>query len=120
MSAPIGDPKSGGGVGTLPPQQEQKTLGRAKDQSQSENVSPPKSGVAGLSCPAVSTLPDAQPATDSFGTKVSGGKATQNQDGMCHVQPPQPPAQTLPTGAVPAALSPTVTMSMMSSKFWKD
>jgi hypothetical protein len=58
MSAPIGDAKSGG-VGTLPPPQEQKT-GRAKDQSQSGNTSPPKSGVAGLSGPAVSTLPAAQ------------------------------------------------------------
>jgi hypothetical protein len=34
MSAPIGDAKSGGDIGTLPPPQEQKT-GRAKDQSQS-------------------------------------------------------------------------------------
>jgi hypothetical protein len=59
MSAPIGDAKSGGGVGTLPPPQEQKT-GRAKDQGQSGNATPPKSGVAGLSGPAVSTLPDAQ------------------------------------------------------------
>jgi hypothetical protein len=59
MSAPIGDAKSGG-VGTLPPPQEQKTLGRANSQSQSGNASPPKSGVAGLSAPAVSTLPAAQ------------------------------------------------------------
>src|SRR5262245_56894215 len=60
MSGPIGDAQSGGGVGTLPPPQEQKTLGRANDQGQSGNVSPPKSGVAGLSGPAVTTLPDAQ------------------------------------------------------------
>src|SRR5262245_40235332 len=60
MSGPIGDAQSGGGVGTLPPPQEQKTLGRANDQGQSGNVSPPKYGVAGLAGPAVRTLPDAQ------------------------------------------------------------
>src|SRR5262245_17764221 len=58
MSGPIGDAQSGGGVGTLPPPQEQETSGRPNDQSQ--NGSPPRSGVAGLSGPGVSTLPDAQ------------------------------------------------------------
>jgi Domain of unknown function (DUF4781) len=97
MSAPIADAKSGRGVGTLPPPQEQTTSGRANDQS--ENASPPKSGVAGLSCTPVSTLPDAQPATDIFGINVSGANA-QNQDVLCSVRPPQPPAQTLPASAV--------------------
>src|SRR5262245_25327669 len=97
MSGPIGDAKSGGSVGTLPPPQEQKTSGCPNDPSQ--NATPPKSGVAGLSCPAVSTLPDVQPATDPFGTNVSGANA-QNQDAMCYVQP----AQTLPASVVPAAL----------------
>src|SRR5262245_16117648 len=60
MFGSIGDAQNGGGVGTLPPPQEPKTLGRANDQGQSGKVSPPKSGVAGLSGPAVSTLPDAQ------------------------------------------------------------
>ena len=100
MPDPIGDAKSGG-VGKLPPPQEQKT--GAKDESQSGNASPPKSGVAGLSCPAVSSLPDAPPATHVFGTNVSGVNG-QNQGGMCYVQPSQPPAQTLPGDVVPAAL----------------
>src|SRR5262245_13450144 len=75
MSGPVGDAKSGGDVGTLPPPQEPKTVGRAKDQSQSEKASPPKSGVAGLSGPAVSTLPDAQNANAALSLYVAGPAA---------------------------------------------
>ena len=93
MPGPIGDAR-GGDVETLFPQ-EQEASGREA----SATTSGPRqttSGVAGLSCPAVRTLPDAQPPDPFlFGTNVSGANA-QNQDGVCYAQPPQPAAQTLP------------------------
>ena len=97
MPGPIGDAR-GGDVETLVPQ-EQKASGRQASSATTSGPTQPTSGVAGLSCPAVLTLPDAQPATTFlFGANVSGPNA-QNQDGVCYVQPPGPAAQILPTSA---------------------
>jgi hypothetical protein len=96
MPAPIGNARDGD-VETLVPQEQ-----KASSEASSATTSGPsqtKSGLVGMSCPGVITLPDAQPATNFlFGTNVSGANA-QNQSGVCYVQPPQLAAQTLPASA---------------------
>ena len=104
MSGPIGDARSGD-VETLF-SQEQKASGQEESSATTSGARQPTSGLAGLSCPPVRTLPDAQPADPFlFGTNVSGANA-QNQDGVCYSQPPRSAAQTLPavqnTNAAPS------------------
>src|SRR5689334_4101333 len=93
MPGPVVSDARGGDVETLIPQQQ--SLGTAPE-------SRPPSGLAGVSCPAVTTLPPAQPEAVLLGTNVSGAKA-QSQDVTCYEQPPQAPAKNLPASAVPNA-----------------
>jgi hypothetical protein len=66
-------------------------------------ASPLRSGLAGLSCPAVITLPDVQVTPNSPAAVFLSGANAQDQDGVC-AQPPLPAAQTTLSAASPATL----------------
>jgi len=103
MPGPVGDARGGdargGDVEPLFPQ-EQKASGREESSATTSGPRQPTSGVAGLSCPPVRTLPDVQPAATFFFANA------QNQDGVCSAPPPRSDAQTLPavqnTNAAPS------------------
>ncbi len=137
MSPPVG--RSQGSVGALaadrekPP--ERKTAGlRAgkqpagkqpvvKDQ-RPKKASPPTSGVVGLSCPAVTTLPNAPSLTpNSPANVIFSGTNAQDQNGVCSAQPPQFAGQAIPASAAAAtAAAPSLSFTDSSALIanWHD
>jgi hypothetical protein len=125
MSGPIGDARSGD-VETLF-SQEQKASGQEESSATTSGARQPTSGLAGLSCPPVRTLPDAQPLIPFFSVQTFPARMLRTKT-VCVIrsrlglplrlfqQSKTPMPRLLFPPQVLQLLLPTATMLMMSSK----